>query len=385
MKNFTTKAPRHQGFINNKTLGVPLCLCVLVAVFIFLPIYPTTGGGVQFPPDGFAEGWRKKEPVQEFDRNGLYGHIDGGSELFLEFGFENLQLQTYRNNSDEIAIEVYRMDIPESALGIYLLKCGKETPISGVPVRNTGDYNQIMLLQGNFFLIVNNFTGKSFLLPVMVQLAGETLKLLPGDKEKNPDFSHLFSLLPLENRITGSELLVRGYYSLQSIYTLGEGDILLLENKIFGVAAEYRDKTGGVYNLLVVRYPDEAYARKAFANLRANLDSYIRVQESENESRENNFSFKDYREKYGRVSLEKQILSIEFNLTVVPSSSSGGLTKKIKFAINDTVGKKTMLNGGTNGKQDLFFRKSVFLYNNIRIDYISIHPPGCCRRSRVKD
>lgn len=280
-------------------------LGALVAILL------TVGGmGVQFPPDGFAQGWQKKEPVREFDRNGLYGHINGGSELFLEFGFENLQLQTYRNNSDDIAVEVYRMDIPQSALGIYLLKCGKETPVPGVPVRNSGDYNQIMFLHGNYFLIVNNLAGKSSLLPVMVQLAGETLKLLPGNKDQNPDFSQLFSLLPMENRVEGSELLVRGYYSLQSIYTFGEGDILLLENKIFGVAGQYKDTNGGLYNRLEVRYPDESYARKAFANLRANLDSYIKVLGGS----ENSFTFKDYRDKYGRASLEKQVLSIQFNL-----------------------------------------------------------------------
>ncbi|MCX6579091.1 MAG: hypothetical protein NT166_02785 [Candidatus Aminicenantes bacterium] len=306
MKNIATKAQRHKGTPRSLLIIKPWRLGALVAIFL-----TSVGMGVQFPPDGFAGGWQKKEPVREFDRNGLYGHIDGGSELFLEFGFENLQVQTYRSNSDDIAVEVYRMDIPQSALGIYLLKCGKETPVPGIPVRNTGDYNQIMLLHGNYFLIVNNLAGKSSLLPVMVQLAGETLKLLPGDKEKNPGFSQLFSPLPLENRVAGSELLVRGYYSLQSIYTLGEGDILLLENKIFGVTAQYKNKNGGDYNLLVVRYPDEAYARKAFANLRANLDSYIKVLGSS----ENSFTFKDYRDKYGRASMEKQVLSIQFNLT----------------------------------------------------------------------
>jgi uncharacterized membrane protein YphA (DoxX/SURF4 family) len=34
MKIIATKAPRHQGFIFNKTLCVTLCLCVLVANFI---------------------------------------------------------------------------------------------------------------------------------------------------------------------------------------------------------------------------------------------------------------------------------------------------------------------------------------------------------------
>ncbi|MCU0287276.1 MAG: hypothetical protein MUF15_12890, partial [Acidobacteria bacterium] len=218
-----------------KILSVFLCLCALASIIFGANEFP-------LPPDNFVRGWQKKGQVQKFDRNGLYGHINGGSELFLEFGFENLRLQKYQCDGDEISIEVYSMDIPEAALAIYLARCGKETPVPGISVRNTGDYRQIIFLHQNYFSVVDNFSGKANVLPVMVQLAEETLKCLPIGKEKKDEFSHLFSLLPVENKVVGSELLVRGYYSLQSIYTFGEGDILLLKNKIFGIAAEYKDK-----------------------------------------------------------------------------------------------------------------------------------------------
>lgn len=277
-----------------------------VLISISLLVFPSDGSQLDFPGNGFVEGWQTKGPVREFTRNGLYGHINGGSELFLEFGFEILRLQKYRNGEDEISVEAYCMEGAEAALAIYLMKCGRETPVPGIPARNTGDQHQIMLLKGNYFVTVNNFGGKSSLLPVLLKLANETLKNLPDSKP-----AHLLSILPRQNRVNGSELLIRGYYSLQSIYTLGEGDVLLLKNKIFGAAAEYKDDKGDTYRRIVVRYPDETYAQEAFSHLRANLDSYIQVLEN----RENFLSFKDYRGKYGKVSLEKDFLHIFIDLS----------------------------------------------------------------------
>jgi hypothetical protein len=290
---------------------------VTIAAVVLLLSVPLLSREV-FPPGDFVPGWQTKGQVREFTRNGLYGHIDGGSELFLEFGFVVLRLQRYQDpsGSDEISIETYQMESPEAALGIYLLKCGTETPVPGIAgqVRHTGDRYQITLLKGSYFVTVNNFSGKSAYLPVMLELANRTLKQVPAAKPAD-----LFSLLPGENREPGSELLFRGPFSLQAIYTLGEGDILLLGNKIFGVTAQYTYKKTGAkpgapaetYNYLLVRYPDGVYAQKAFSHLKANLDSYIQVLESHKDR----FTFKDYREKFGQVSLKGDLLHLEVNLS----------------------------------------------------------------------
>jgi hypothetical protein len=300
--------------------GGNFIIFVLMVMFIgivFLPAFQPPGLEVKFPGDGFAKGWKKKGQPREFNRNGLYGHINGGSELFLEFGFERLRLQKYHNQysneeNDEISIEVYRMESPEAALGIYLMKCGNETPLPGIEeeVRNTGDHYQILLIKGHCFIKVNNFSGKSSRQPVMVALANQTLEQLPAVKPRN-----VFSLLPEENRVAGSEMLIRGLYSLQAIYTLGEGDMLLLKNKIFGVTAQYQytsaehDANNHTYNRLIVQYPGENDAQHAYSHVRANLDSYIEVIEDGKQ----HFFFKDYQGKFGKVSLKGNILDILFN------------------------------------------------------------------------
>jgi len=293
---------------------IVILMTVLPAVF--LTAFPLPGAAIEFPGDGFVDGWQKKGQIREFTRNGLYGHIDGGSELFLEFGFQILHLQKYHNGADEISIETYRMDSAEAALGIYLMKCGNETPVPGITGRNSGDHYQIMVLKGNYYVKVNNFSGKSSLRPVMLGLVNKTLKKLPGKKPAD-----LFSLLPRENRVKGSELLIRGFYSLQAIYTLGEGDILRLKNKIFGVTAQYQANkdTNRTYNRVIVRYPDDEYAQKAYSHILANLDSYITVLEN----RKNALLFKDFKGKLGTISLTGDLLLITFNLPDERGKSTG--------------------------------------------------------------
>ena len=288
----------------------------LLLAAVLLSVLPVFGEDPVFPPDDVVPGWKTAGPIREFNSNGLYGHIDGGSELFLEFGFDVLRLQKYRDTggSEEITVETYKMTSPEAALAIYLMKCGPESPVAGIEdkVRHTGDSHQIMLLKGHYFVTVNSFTGNDPVLAVMVRLANRTLEKIPAAAPAD-----LFSLLPLEDRVPGSEMLFRGPYSLEAIFTFGEGDVFLLNNKIFGAAAQYRykkaDPSGAspeIYNRLVIRYPDITSCQKAFSHLTANLDSYIHVQEQ----RKDHLVFKDYRDKVGIITLKNDCLYIEVNL-----------------------------------------------------------------------
>ncbi len=49
----------------------------------------------------------------------LYGFMNGGSELFLEYGFQELKVVDAVYNNEEYTIEIYRMPSPTDAFGIY--------------------------------------------------------------------------------------------------------------------------------------------------------------------------------------------------------------------------------------------------------------------------
>ena len=57
--------------------------------------------------------------VRNFEGSGLYGFMNGGSELFLEYGFTHLVEQSLTYQGLNFVVEYYLMEKPEQAYGIY--------------------------------------------------------------------------------------------------------------------------------------------------------------------------------------------------------------------------------------------------------------------------
>jgi len=264
---------------------------------------------VNLPPTGFAPGWAKAEKPEQFQNVDLFNYIDGGAELFLEFGFDKLVVQSYVKEFMELTLEVYQLESPESALGVYLLKSGKETPVKGLSARNTGDRFQITALRNRWFIHVNNPDGLPDAVPAMTALAQKLTDALP----EGPRVT-LLDALPPTGIIRGSERLFRGPYALQSLYTLGPTDILQQNRTIFGIAADYQTEKGEYYTRILVPYPDPAAAKEAFRYLRQNLDSYLEVVDSYAEG----FIFHDFQNKYGQAELKGTWIEVLVNLTTKP-------------------------------------------------------------------
>lgn len=270
-------------------------------------------GGIDIPTGGFAPGWEKSEGLREFPGSRLFDYIDGGAELFLEFGFKRLSLQRYKNGEDELLLEIYEMESPEAALGIYLMKCGRETPIKGVDARNSGEPAQFTILKGRSFIHINNSSGREELLPVMVELTRRALIGIPDERAAN-----LAGRLPGQGLKPGSVCLFRGPVGLQAFFTLGEGDILDQRGTLFGVAGSYEDPQSGHFTLILIDYPDDVRARAAYQNLAGHLDPYLRVLIMD----ENGLVFEDFQKKFGTISLRGARLELKVGLSSKPSSPS---------------------------------------------------------------
>ena len=67
---------------------------VICFLLLALPVVTSAESPTEpvLPADGFEAGWTRAEKTRTFYKNDLYGHIDGGAELFLEFGFEKLRV-----------------------------------------------------------------------------------------------------------------------------------------------------------------------------------------------------------------------------------------------------------------------------------------------------
>jgi hypothetical protein len=261
--------------------------------------------GQILPGDGFAAGWKKSAPLRTFISQDLFNHIDGGAELFLEFGFAKLLVQSYGNGASELTAALYEMESATSALGIYLMKMGKETPFPEISARNSSEDAQLTILKGRFFIQIDNFSDRPAPRGTSAALANALLNRL-ADEKSDP----ILDRLPRESIIPGSERLIRGPYGLQPYFTFGEGDILQLNGRIFAALAEYAAVDGSKYNRLIVPYADPAAAAAALEFLRANLDTYLKIVETKSAG----FSFVDFQKKFGTVSTTGNVLDIRFKL-----------------------------------------------------------------------
>lgn len=262
------------------------------------------------PPGGFAPGWEKSEGLREFPGSRLFDYIDGGAELFLEFGFKKLWLQHYKKGEEELALEIYEMESPEAALGLYLMKCGKETPIKGLDARNSGEPSQFTILRGRCFIHINNLSGGEELLSIMIELARQVLTRIPDEKAAD-----LVGRLPAQGIEPGSACLFRGPVGLQAFYTFGEGDILDQRGLVFGVAGHYEDPKSGQFTLILVDYPDSSRALAAYQNLAGRLDPYLRVLKKG----ERGLVFEDFQKKFGTIILRGARLELRIGLSSEPA------------------------------------------------------------------
>lgn len=282
----------------------------LLAAALAAVVAGPLAAAVVMPPDGFATGWVKAEALRTFGGSRLFDHIDGGAELYLEFGFRTLGVQRYARGEDELVLEVYEMAGPESALGLYLMKCGRETPQAAIAVRNSSEAAQFTILKGRYFLHVNNASGRDDLVPAMAALANRALETVPDERPAD-----LLSMLPAEGLVPGSAALFRGPVALQAVYTLGEGDILDQRGEVFGASGAYEEPRDGRSSFILVAYPDAARAEAAYAGLVARLDLYLTILQKG----ESTCVFEDFKKEYGRVELKADRVQIRVGLVSVPA------------------------------------------------------------------
>ncbi len=279
-----------------------LCACSLPVL--------AAGDPALLPPDGFAAGWVRDGAPKTYEGEALYDHIDGGGEVFLEFGFEACTVQRYRKGAQEFTLELYRMSDAVAALGIYLTQCGLETPDKSLSERHTVGRNQLLLVKGRYYLVA---TGPEPWpdLPVALVAAAHTVAagVAPGEP---PD---CLGWLPEEDLDPHSVRILRGPIGLQAVVTLGEGDVLLLDRRVTAVAGEYREKDGATGSLIAVEYPTEAEAAAPLRHLRTNLDPQIGVVASS----DGRLVFKDWKGRYGLATLHGRRLTVRSGLLAAPA------------------------------------------------------------------
>jgi len=101
----------------------------------------------------------KADQIRMFNRESLYGYIDGGAELYLEFGFDTLVTTDVSYDGRELKVEIYRMNDPEAAFGIFSVsrfRCNGGEKLTEHICRSS---YQLQFCKGPFYVSIINDTG----------------------------------------------------------------------------------------------------------------------------------------------------------------------------------------------------------------------------------
>src|SRR5512143_1516884 len=64
-------------------------------------------------------GYIATEESENYAGGSLYTYMDGGADLYLEYGFSGLSVRRYARGKDRYLVELYEMKAPEAAFGVY--------------------------------------------------------------------------------------------------------------------------------------------------------------------------------------------------------------------------------------------------------------------------
>ncbi|MBN2245994.1 MAG: hypothetical protein JW755_09125, partial [Candidatus Aminicenantes bacterium] len=112
----------------------------------------------QYLPPGGIDGWGRNYSSEEYVGEDLYLYINGGAEIYHEFGFQRMLVQDYKNDNEKtISLELYEMTDPESAFGIYTFKRGDSG--EGLALGNGGSLEDYYLnfWKGRFLVTITGF------------------------------------------------------------------------------------------------------------------------------------------------------------------------------------------------------------------------------------
>ena len=92
----------------------------------------------------------KRERV--FTGTGLFGYMNGGAELYLEYGVRKLTTRDIVFMNDEYTLDIYEMPTPEDAFGIYSLHTFKCLQADTDDCINCISTYQMQMATGNYYI-----------------------------------------------------------------------------------------------------------------------------------------------------------------------------------------------------------------------------------------
>jgi hypothetical protein len=216
------------------------------------------------PKNEELENWLPADQPQYVKGEDLFLQINGGAEVYHEYGFKQAIFQGFKHKRKKIRsfqfnLEIYQMNSPAAAYGIYTFKTGGTGTSVDIGSRAMLEEYYLNFQKGSFLVTVIGFNpGKETIDGILAAARTVAAKIKETDK-----IPGLVNLMPTKHhhrlKPNGIKYL-KGNLALSNHFELDSRDIFGLKNGVIGF---YDD-----FTLLAFQYADADQCRERFENLR---------------------------------------------------------------------------------------------------------------------
>lgn len=266
---------------------LPLLLLILLAI-------PSFGQEPidLIPGNDWLPGWEQSYEVQAYEGDDLFFLINGGADLFLEYGFRDVAAVELQHPTDgKLYIEVYRMASDSAAFGVFSLRKGSlKIEVNPGPWVVYGE-DYLHLWQGPFYVSVSA-TGLSNhnKLKAFASLVARMQERATAQNLAPPLFTEY------RNEEMLSAIYLLGPLALNNVYHFGSGNMLKIQEALAIEKTHHQE--------IILAYPDEMTAKMVFFDFIAYLETSGRFSDYREEGEL--YLAKDPRGKTMIASLDKQ-------------------------------------------------------------------------------
>ncbi len=236
-------------------IGRPIIVSLAFSLFLMGQSSPGVSGLLSYLLSGQEAGeWKTDGPPQEFKGEDLYLYIDGGAEIYREYGFAEVLVQEYKDREGtRLSLEIFRMTSPESAYGMYTFKRSPRGAPVSIGAEGQLDGYYLNFWQGDFLATI---TGQDES-PATRRGLLEIARAVAG-KIRGPSAAALFvSELPQSGLIKTSVRYFKGYLGFMNNYPF-------LGHEAFGFQEGVRGDYSSGAALFILRYPNEESLQQGF-------------------------------------------------------------------------------------------------------------------------
>jgi len=212
------------------------------------------------PDKGGLQNWKAENAPQLYKGEDLYLYIDGGAEIYHEYGFKQVLVQDYKSaEGKSLTLEIFEMANSECAFGIYTFKSsGKGKAIA---VGQDGQLEEYYLnfWKGNFLVTLTGFEASPEVIQGLLLIAKSV-----DAKVKTPGRRpSLVEIFPKEWLPISRLKYFKGVLGLYNNHSFFARDVFRFREAVIGGI------NGGKSTIFVFRYSSQEECRRRFQEVKA--------------------------------------------------------------------------------------------------------------------